>query len=228
MLKNLFDIIANFQNPRSLASRMRDARNRLFIAKLSELSPGARMLDVGGTTEYWDVIGKDRLPNIELLILNKRVPKHESATYRCVSGDATHMPQYTDDAFDVVFSNSVIEHVGDFEAQRQMAQEVQRVGKRYFLQTPNFWFPIEPHFLFPGFQWLPVSFRVFLVRHFNLGWVKKIPDPEKARELVLETRLLTKKELTKLFPKATIVTEKFCGLAKSHIVMCGWDNDEHL
>lgn len=57
------------------------------------------------------------------------------------------MKQFQDNEFDAVFSNSVIEHVGDYEAQRQMANEIMRVGKRYFVQTPNFYFPIEPHIL---------------------------------------------------------------------------------
>jgi 2-polyprenyl-3-methyl-5-hydroxy-6-metoxy-1,4-benzoquinol methylase len=73
------------------------------------------------------------------------------------------MPQFQNDEFDIVFSNSVIEHVGSYEEQNLMASEVRRVGKRYFIQTPNLFFPIEPHFLFPFFQFLPLDYRVTLI-----------------------------------------------------------------
>lgn len=99
-----------------------------------------------------------------------------------------------------------------------MAQEVRRVGKRYFVQTPNFFFPIEPHFLFPAFHWLPMSVRTWLVRHFDLGWYKKQADAAAARELVTSIRLLTKTELERLFPEGSIYCEKAFGLTKSFVV----------
>jgi hypothetical protein len=61
------------------------------------------------------------------------------------------MPQYRDKEFDIAFSNSVIEHVGNDLRIRQMADEVRRVGRNY-LQTPNYYFPLEPHFFFPFFH----------------------------------------------------------------------------
>lgn len=78
-----------------------------------------------------------------------------------VSGDATDLREYEDKSFNLVFSNSVIEHVGDFTAQRKMAKEMMRVGKHCYLQTPNRYFPLEPHFLFPCFQFLPIRLRAF-------------------------------------------------------------------
>ena len=65
------------------------------------------------------------------------------------------MPEFTTGEFDVVFSNSVIEHVGDFDDQRRMADEVRRVGRRFFVQTPNRWFPLEVHTRLPFVHWLP-------------------------------------------------------------------------
>ena len=62
------------------------------------------------------------------------------------------MDFFKDKSFDAVFSNSVIEHVGTFEDQKMMANEVIRVTNFYFIQTPNLYFPIEPHFLVPFFQ----------------------------------------------------------------------------
>jgi hypothetical protein len=104
-----------------------------------------------------------------------------------------------------------------------MAEEVRRVGKRYFVQTPNLYFPIEPHFVFPLFQFLPIWLRVWLVTHFDLGWYAKIPDRDRALKEVSSIRLLTKKKLRKLFPQARIFEEKYLGLTKSYIVYEGWD-----
>lgn len=103
-----------------------------------------------------------------------------------------------------------------------MAREVKRVGARYFLQTPNRHFPIEPHFLFPYFQFLPVPARVWLLQHFRLGWRSRIRDAGKARASVESVRLLSKAELIALFPDASLFEEKMVGLTKSFVVYAGW------
>ena len=140
-----------------------------------------------------------------------------------IVGDARHLPQFKNNEFDVVFSNSVIEHVGDYNDQLQMANELMRVGKRYFVQTPNLYFPIEPHFVFPLFQFLPIQLRVSLITHFDLGWTKKITDKQRAKEAVSSIRLVSKKEVMALFPNANLYEEKLFGLTKSFIVYGGWD-----
>ena len=127
-----------------------------------------------------------------------------------------------DASFDVVFSNSVIEHVGTYQDQIQMAKEVRRVGKRYFVQTPNKYFPLEPHFLFPLFQFLPINIRVLLLQNFKLGWFSKTPDKVKAREIVESIRLLDKREFISLFPNAELYEEKIFGMTKSFVVYGGW------
>lgn len=96
------------------------------------------------------------------------------------------------------------------------------MGKRFFVQTPNYWFPVEPHFLFPLFQYLPLSFRAFLIYYFNIRWYKKIPDFQKATQAVSRIRLLREKELKKLFPGTSMYKEKLFGLTKSFIVYGGW------
>jgi hypothetical protein len=97
-----------------------------------------------------------------------------------------------------------------------MANEVARVGKSYFIQTPNKYFPIEPHWLFPFFQFLPFSIQVFLTQHFTLGNIKKTNSKEAAINLVKEVRLLSKKEFESLFKDAKIYKEKIIGLTKSY------------
>jgi 2-polyprenyl-3-methyl-5-hydroxy-6-metoxy-1,4-benzoquinol methylase len=132
------------------------------------------------------------------------------------------MGKFQDKQFEVVFSNSVIEHVGNLGDQKRMADEVMRTGKRYFVQTPNYYFPIEPHVLLPAYHWLPRSVRIYLTRHFKLGWKNKISDYEKAKDLIDRTRLLKKKEFSALFPEARIYEEKFYGLVKSFVAYGGW------
>ena len=73
---------------------------------------------------------------------------------RYVQADALELP-FEDGTFDVIFSNAVIEHVGDEEEQRRFVAEALRVGRRAFLTTPNRWFPVEVHTRLPLVHWLP-------------------------------------------------------------------------
>jgi 2-polyprenyl-3-methyl-5-hydroxy-6-metoxy-1,4-benzoquinol methylase len=145
------------------------------------------------------------------------------ANFTSVAGDAADLSRYAAASFDVVLSNSVIEHVETYERQAAMASEVQRVGRRFFVQTPNRWFPLEPHFLFPFFQFLPLEMRVLLLGRFDLGWHKRVRDKRAARAEVLSIRLMSGAELRRLFPGATMYRERFLGVTKSFVVYGGWD-----
>jgi SAM-dependent methyltransferase len=199
----------------SLATYLRRRRSHIFRALLDELPRPVSILDVGGTETFWKLTRLARDPALRVTLLNRKPAETTLPNFATVVGDARDMAQFADDQFDAVFSNSVIEHVGDFACQRRMALEIRRVGKSYFVQTPNRYFPIEPHTLVPLFALLPVSLRVGLMRRFNLGWLKKVPDTEEARQRVLELRLLTRREMHELFPHATHATERILGLAKS-------------
>ncbi len=123
-------------------------------------------------------------------------------------------------SFDIVHSNSLIEHVNTLGKQKNIADEIMRIGKNYFVQTPNYYFPVEPHFLFIGFQWLPIKIRAFLLRNFKLtfGRRKKIKNYSKSLEVADSIRLLKKKEFRSLFPGAKIYIEKFFMLEKSFVL----------
>ena len=163
-------------------------------------------------------MGIERYPNVHILLLNLYKQPVSMKNIESMVGDGCRMDEFESGQFDIVFSNSVIEHAGDFNRQMNMANEIRRVGKNYFVQTPNYYFPIEPHFMFIGFQWLPVSVRVLLIRHFNLGWVEKIPDYNKAVKMIEDTRLLKYSELNSMFPDAKIYREKYLGFTKSFVV----------
>ena len=193
----------------------------MFQSLLKQVERPVRILDIGGTENYWKMMDLNE-DQIFITLLNLSKWEVGLPNMTSVAGDARAL-QMGDLSFDVVFSNSVIEHVGTFQDQLRMAQEVRRVGKRYFVQTPNKYFPIEPHFHFPFYQFLPISVRVLLLRNFNLGWISRTPDARKAREMVEEIRLLSRQEFKGLFPDASLFEERAFGMTKSFVAYGGWE-----
>ena len=220
--RSLIRSLADNSDSQSLATRMRRRRFELFLSLLRRLDGHAEILDIGGTQQFWDLMLGDEPADIRVTLLNIEHQRVSSSRFVSAVGDARAIPQFGTASFDVVFSNSVIEHVGDYEAQRRMANEIQRVGKRYFVQTPNKRFPLEPHFLFPWFQYLPVSVRSWMVNHFDVGWYRRIPDRSVALAEVESIQLLTRRQFGSLFPGARIHEEKVAGLTKSFIAIGGW------
>lgn len=206
---------ADNTDPESFASRLRQARNRRFRVLLDRLPRPLSILDVGGSVFVWRQIGLADDPAVAITLFNLDPLPSKDTNITPAAGDARDMRQFADASFDVVYSNSVIEHVGGPDDVAAMAREIRRVGRSYYVQTPNKHFPIEPHFVFPWFQYLPQSARVALVRRFELGWEGRHPDAAEARALVDSIRLLSRRELRKLFPDATITAERVAGLPKS-------------
>ena len=214
--------LADNSSGTSLATRMRRARFVLFLSLLQNLRGHVEILDIGGTQEFWTLMTGGDPGDVRVTLLNIEHQPVTSAKFVSAAGDARDMPEFADKSFDVVFSNSVIEHVGNYADQRRMASEVMRVGRRYFIQTPNKRFPLEPHFLFPFFQYLPDEVRAQMVHRFDVGWYKRIPSLEKARAEVRSIQLLTRRRFMDLFPGATLHEEKLLGLTKSFVAYGGW------
>jgi methyltransferase family protein len=219
---NVLRKLADSSRPGSLASSLRKKRFALFSELLNRLERPIKILDLGGTQAFWEHVQMDFLDQVEIHLLNLKAVKVDRPNFQSMSGDARRLEHIDEQAFDVVFSNSVIEHVGSLADQRCMASEIRRVGRRYFVQTPNKYFPIEPHFLFPFFQFLPLEIKVFLISHFDLGWSGKLPNRKRALRQANSIRLLSRTELEDLFPGAEIRAEKFLGLTKSFMIMSGW------
>jgi hypothetical protein len=177
-----------------------------------------RILDVGGTTEFWRQRGWVARDDVQIVLLNLEAEPTGRADIESVPGDATALP-YEDESFDIAFSNSTIEHLFTFDAQRAMAHELRRVATRWWVQTPNFWFPIEPHFLTPAWHWLPVSVRVWLIQRRRFGWRGPAHDNASAERLVREIRLLRPAEMRRLFPGGRLLRERFGPLTKSLIAV---------
>lgn len=177
------------------------------------------VIDLGGTVESWNAapwcFQRTTLLNPETLN-DHRLP--EGFTY--VQADACNSG-LNGQRFDLAFSNSAIEHVGTLERQQAFAREMLRLGRRVYCQTPNRWFPVEPHYLAAFVHWLPSRFfGHFAHRWLALqGWADR-PSPERSREVRQReaVRLLTRRELRHLFPGCHIRTERFLLWPKSFVV----------
>jgi SAM-dependent methyltransferase len=207
---------ANGWKTGSKAQRMRQARLKLLWDLVRDVKGPVRLLDVGGLHHFWLAMDRSQFPDLHITFVNMWEYKPDLPNAVAIIGDARDLP-FADREFDVVFSNSVIEHVGGLREQVRMAKECVRVGKRYYVQTPNWAFPIEPHFLFPGWQYLPLPVRARLHSWRQWGWWKKAPSYHQALEEVESIRLITRSEMGYLFPDATIWTERFMGLPKSFV-----------
>ena len=140
--------------PDGLDNRFRANRFRLFrklVDKVLDDKKTCRILDVGGAVEYWTRFGSGLIgARVEVCVLNLTASPTSFPGLRAIAGDARHMEQFADLSFDIVHSNSVIEHVGRWSDMISMANEVRRLAPRYFVQTPYFWFPIEPRTISPS------------------------------------------------------------------------------
>lgn len=212
-----------------LSHHARRSRGELFRRSFA-LGPESRLLDLGaGDGEHIAGI----LEGTAVVPANVHVadiaPASVEAAARRYGFTPVVIPQagalpFRDGYFDVVFCSSVIEHVTlpksevwlerstrrfrehSWRRQQEFASEIRRLGRGYFVQTPNRYFPIESHTWLPFVGWLPRRLVVPLLRLSNRVWVKQTrPD----------WNLLTACELARLFPDGRVVRERFLGLTKS-------------
>jgi len=210
--------IADNTDQHSLSTQFRRKRFQFFLSLINQLPRPLHILDIGGTEDYWNMMGFND-PQVHITILNLNTqPVSDTQRFTSIAGNATHLTGFNDQSVDLVYSNSVIEHLFTLEAQQKMADEIKRVGKSYFIQTPYRYFPIEPHWVFPFFQFLPRTARITLTRKFSLGHIPRISDPLLAARQVDEVRLMTIPELKKMFPGALLYKEFFLGMIKSVVM----------
>lgn len=194
-------------------NRFRLARFRSFLSIVDQIiaaNGSCRVLDVGGRMEHWaalsDLLG-DR--KVHVTLGNLDVEPVTDSRFESLQLDACNMSDYTDNAFDLVYSNSVIEHVGNWANQKRMASEIRRVAPRHYVQTPSFWFPIEPHLRMPIIHWLPEPWRVAIVRARACGFYPRAKNADEARTILDDARLLDFQAMTELFPDSKIEREKY-------------------
>ena len=131
----------------SLSHRLRERRFRLFEQLVEPLPRPLRIIDVGGTNGFWEQRGWAGRDDVSITLVNLEAEERRHENVHPTAGDATDLADHADKTFDIAFSNSVIEHLYTLDAQTRMADEMRRVAPAHWVQTPNFWFPVEPHFL---------------------------------------------------------------------------------
>lgn len=211
----------------SIRYRLRKARFRHIERLLDGIIADrgrASILDMGGRREYWKLLDQRYRDRVSVTIVNleEEVRLEDQADdfgveIRTIAGDATSLPGMADGSFDLTHSNSVIEHVGLYGAMAAFARETRRIGRAYYLQTPNFWFPLEPHYGVPFFHWLPEPTRLALHTRLNVGFAART-DWAGAAARVDHTRIVSRGLLRALFPDGTQESERFAMMTKSLIV----------
>ena len=210
-------------DPRSLRFKLRKNRSKHIVALVrhiinSENITELRICDLGGTYRYWNVFPFDEFPDItfEISLVNimeksfKQEVHFSNVRFVSMIGDGCNMENTDTDHYHICHSNSVIEHVGNWKRIKEFVQETTRIGKYYYIQTPNYWFPIEPHYMLPFVHFLPRPIHTSILR-----LIKEL-DFDRATANFDENRMLSRREFKHIFPNCDHHMEWFI-LPKSFI-----------
>jgi 2-polyprenyl-3-methyl-5-hydroxy-6-metoxy-1,4-benzoquinol methylase len=183
------------------------------------LSDKTTILDVGGSDYNWGLINQEP----QVTIINIHYPeggmsKVAKPNLKFKIGDGTQL-EYPDKHFDIVYSNSVIEHLYTYENQKKFADETMRTGKSVYVQTPAAEFFMEPHLITPFIHWLPASWESRLIKNFSVWGILTRPTRKECDDFLAERRLLNYKEFKELFKDCDIQREKFLFFTKSYIAV---------
>lgn len=210
--------LADSDDSSSLASRFRARRFAALLARFPNLDR-LRVLDLGGTPSYW-LAAPVRPASLVVLNLSRDELSLGGEVHgiTLLVGDACDPPSDLDrGAFDLVVSNSVIEHVGGHARRLRFAANVDRLAPHHWVQTPYRYFPVEPHWVFPGMQFLPTSVRARVAEKWPLAPAH--PTGPGAVNDVLSVELLTRTEMRFYFPASDLISERVAGLTKSLIAV---------
>ena len=215
----MFKLLVNHHKKNSFVNQFRQKRFELLKNGIEKLiqKDHFKILDIGGDIQYWKNIGWQH-PACKIHLLNlyeSKVPENETHQFSSSVGNGLSL-EYKKGDVDLIFSNSVIEHVGSYANQQIFANEVRRVSDKYIVQTPSIWFPLEPHSLLPLFQFLPHSIRALLIMTFNINYFPKAKTYQAAIKVSHSTLMFTHKSFKQLFPEAEIQVERFLGIPKSY------------
>jgi hypothetical protein len=204
--------------PGSVGDRRRQRRANWLVQQFPQLAEMS-VIDLGGRVSSW-ANAPVRPRHVHIVNLedeNIEVPEWAEVDH----GDACELPAtILNRHYDLVFSNSVIEHVGGHERRLRLADAVHKLADAHWVQTPYRYFPIEPHWVAPGMQFLPVSVRATYARRWPLGHTPPA-DREAAIQSVMWIELLDRTQMRHYFPDSTIRVERFAGLTKSLIAVRG-------
>jgi hypothetical protein len=185
-----------------------------------------RILDIGGEADYWQVYAQDIMadPRVSISLLNVSFPDaNDDSPADCkfarIVGDARCLEGIANKSYDIAHSNSVIEHVGNWTDMRAMGEQVHRVARVHYIQTPYWGFPVDPHNRTPFFHWLPEQFRYRLVLSRDLGFWSRANNVDEAMRKVQSSYLLDRRQFAALFPTSSIYSEIVYGVTKSLIAV---------
>lgn len=204
--------------------QLKDLIERCVVKVKEKESRPFRILDLGGSVSYWKFLGFDFLERHDIHVVcsnytESELSEEEHPRITKMVADARNMSDVSSKQFDLVHSNSVIEHVGRYHDMISFGKEVKRVGTYYYVQSPYFWFPIDPHFpRLPLFHWMPANIRCKLLKNFKIGWGRPAKDVALAMNMVEGTFLLDRSQFNYIFDDATISFEWFI-LPKSLIAI---------
>lgn len=204
----------------SVNAKARAKRMAEFARRFPEIAD-MTVIDLGGFPGFWlasevkprhvTIVNLDPINGASIAAggLDPELP-----WLTCVVADAC---RFDGAAADLVFSNSLLEHVGGIANREALAATVHRLAPHHWVQTPYRYFPIEPHWGIPGFQFLPLPARSRLGRR---RWTQRVelPPAEALHESVW-TELLSITEMRYLFPESEIWFERYAGLVKSLVAV---------
>lgn len=200
-------------------SRFRTKRFNQFLTMVDAILARqgiCRIIDLGGTPTYWAAFAQElQRRDVRITVVNLLPQVSDSPQITSIVGDATDLADCASMSFDIVHSNSVIEHVGSWARMEAFAHEVRRLAPAFFVQTPNFWFPFDPHARTLFFHWLPIRARITLLMRRRCGFYPQAASLEEALLHVHEADSLSWSQMRKLFRDAEIKRERLFGLTKS-------------
>lgn len=181
-----------------------------------------RILDVGGDASYWHPFAA-RLAGLPITVLLANLksadPEINDPRFSFRQANACDLAFAADRSFDLVHSNSVIEHVGLWRDMKAMAAEIRRVGASYYVQTPYFWFPYEPHARMVGYQFLSHRLRAKLHGFGRVGFYPRAADLDESMTYAQDAAMLDKPQMRALFPDGNLIEERAFGLTKSLVMV---------
>jgi hypothetical protein len=202
--------------PGSLGYRARAKRFQTLLARFPDFQEMS-VLDVGGDVRDWKSHPDARPAHVTILSDGAEMLKEPEPWMTPLHADACD-PGALPAGFDLIYSNSVIEHVGGPYRRRQFAENILRASPHYWIQTPYRYFVLEPHVVFPGFQFLPLAIQARIAKRWPLALPHTKPEFDPIG-YCLAHDLLSKTELRSLFPAADILHERIGGLTKSLIAV---------
>lgn len=217
MMRRIHNTVGNPSEGKSITSRRRAARFRELMRRFPELDR-MRVLDLGGYPHFWRSTPVHPA-YVTTLNLDDQCHAQEPWLEHVVADacDITSLDSCAGD-YNLVVSNSLIEHVGGYLRRKELARVVAVAAPAHWIQTPDRYFPVEPHYLAPGFQFLPVKMRAAVIPHWPIAH-ERVYTPSDALAQVLTIDLIGATELQHLFPESEIWHERLAGLSKSIVAI---------